>query len=154
MAEAVVGQNRDHVAGGNRTVELTGFTGRADHHEGLAVELFGDLLGFRLALEVAGFEHRALGFETGLVGGIGAQRLALGQQEVAGVAVANLYGFAHLAELGDAFKKNDVHCSVLSGSCQVLELGPEPVAVRVRAVSNSPRNRKNANGTVKRTVER
>jgi hypothetical protein len=154
MLKPLSARTCDHVAGGNRTVELTGFAGRTHDHEGLAVELLGDLLGFRLALEVAGFEHRTLGFETGLVGGIGAQRLALGQQEVAGVAVANLYGFAHLAELGDAFKKDDVHCSVLSGSCQVLELGPEPVAVRVRAVSNSPRNRKNANGTVKRTVER
>jgi hypothetical protein len=59
-----------------------------------------------------GFERCALGFETLLVGFVGAKSLAERQQVVTSEAVANLYGFAHLAELGDAFEKNDVHVSV------------------------------------------
>ena len=113
--EAFGSERLDDVASSNRAVELAGFASGADDDEGLAVELFGNRLGFRLALEVTGFERRTLGFETGLVGSVGAQCLAERQEIVAGKAVANLYGFAHLAELGDAFKKNDVHCLVLSG---------------------------------------
>ena len=69
-------------------------------------------LGFRLALEVARLELRALAFELLLVGFVGAQRLALRQQEVAGEAVLDLDGVAHLAEAGNAFEKNDFHWSV------------------------------------------
>ncbi len=71
-------------------------------------------LGFRLALEVAGFELGALAFELLLVGLVGAQRLALRQEEVAGEAVLDLDGVAHLAEAGNAFEKNDFHGLVLS----------------------------------------
>ena len=63
----------------------------------------------RLALEVARLELGALAFELLLVGFVGAQRLALRQQEVAGEAVLDLDGFAHLAEAGNAFEKNDFH---------------------------------------------
>lgn len=38
---------------------------------------------------------------------------ALRQQEVAGEAVADLHGLAHLAQSGDAFEKNDFHDRVL-----------------------------------------
>ena len=66
-------------------------------------------LGFRLALEVARLELAALAFELLLVGLVGAQRLALRQQEIAGKAVLDLDGIAHLAEAGNAFEKNDFH---------------------------------------------
>ena len=46
----------------------------------------------------------------------GAERLALRQEEVAGIAVADADDIAHLAEAGDAFEKDDLHgdspCSV------------------------------------------
>src|SRR5690606_31530895 len=82
-AEAFFRKNVGDVAGRNRTVELAGFTCRTNDDEGGAVELLGNGLGFGLALEVAGFELRALTFELLLVGFVGAQRLALGQQEIA-----------------------------------------------------------------------
>lgn len=55
--EAFGSERLDDVAGSNRTVELAGFASGADDDEGLAVELFGNLLGFRLALEVTSFER-------------------------------------------------------------------------------------------------
>ena len=84
----------------------------------LPSSVVGDLLGFRLALEVAGLELATLAFELLLVGLVGAQRLALRQQEVAGEAVLDLDGVAHLAEAGNAFEKNDFHWSV------PLQVGP------------------------------
>src|SRR5690606_7272835 len=69
---------------------------------------------FGLALEVPRLELGALALELLLVGFVGAQRLALRQQEVAGVAVLDLDGFAHLAEAGNAFEKNDIHGFFLS----------------------------------------
>ena len=97
------------VAGRDRAVELAGLAGLADDDEGLAVELRGDRCGLALALEVAGLELGALGFEAlGVVLG-GAERLALGQQEVAGIAVADADDVAHLAEAGDAFEQDHLH---------------------------------------------
>jgi hypothetical protein len=52
---------------------------------------------------------RARPFELLLVGFVGAQRLAERQQEVAGKAVLDLDGVAHLAEAGNAFEENDFH---------------------------------------------
>ena len=86
------------VAGRDRAVELPGLAGLADDDEGLAVELGGDLLGLALALEVAGLELGPLGLEALAVGLGGAERLALGQEEVAGIAVADADDVAHLAE--------------------------------------------------------
>ena len=106
------------VAGRHRAVELAGLAGLADHREALAVELFGDLRGLALQLEVAGLELRALRFEPLGVGLRGPQRLAARQQEVAGEAVAHAHALAHLAELGDAFEKNDIHgFQLLKGEC-------------------------------------
>src|SRR5690606_9740979 len=102
------------VAGRDRTVEQAGFASRAHDHEVLAVELFGNRLGFRLALKVAGLELGALAFELLLVGFVGAQGLALGQKEIAGKTVLDLDGVAHLAEARDAFEKDDFHVLVLS----------------------------------------
>ena len=78
-----------------------------------AVELGGDLLGLALGFEVAGFKLRALVLEALHVRGRRAKRLALRQQEVAGVALLDVHDLAHLAEFRDAFEKYDFH---LSGS--------------------------------------
>src|SRR5690606_12858755 len=109
-----VRQQVGNVAGRNRAVELAGLSCRAHHHEALSVEQFGDLLSFALALEVACLELRALGFELLLVCFVGAQRLALRQQEVTGKAVLDPDDVAHLAKAGNAFEKNDFHRFVLS----------------------------------------
>ena len=61
------------------------------------------------------FGARAVTLELRLVLLGGAQRLALRQQEVAGVAVAYADGLTHGAELGDALEENDVHGSVPFG---------------------------------------
>ena len=107
--EAAGGGGVGDVAGGDRAVERAAVGGGADHHEGLAVELRRDLLGLLLGLEVARLELGALGLEALEVGFGGAQRLALRQEEVAGVAVLDVDDVAHLAELGDAFEQNDLH---------------------------------------------
>ncbi len=75
-----------------------------EHDEGFAVELFSQLLGLLLAFEVARLELGLLGLETGDVGCIRAERLALGKEEVARVAFLDRHNLAHLAELGDAFE--------------------------------------------------
>src|SRR4029079_18910907 len=54
----------------------------------------------------------ALAFELLLVDLVGAQRLALRQQEVAGKTVLDLDRLAHLAQARNAFEKNDFHGSV------------------------------------------
>jgi len=123
--EAFGSQDFNDVTSSYRTVELAGFASRTDDDEGLAAESVGNGLGFRLALEVTSFERGALGFEALLVGFVGAQRLALRQQEVTSKAVANLDGFAHLAELCDAFEENDLHDPV-PFSCQYRSLKGRP----------------------------
>ena len=107
--EAAFGDRGRDVAGVDRTVEDAGLAGLAQHDEGLAVELGGDGGGFGLALQVARFELGALGLELGDVGLGGAQRLAARQKEVAGEARLHLHHVADLAELFDAFEKNDLH---------------------------------------------
>src|SRR5262245_41708426 len=112
--EALCCQQVGNVAGGNRTVELAGFACRADDNKVFAVQLFSDLLGFGLALQIAGLELSALALEFLLVGLVGAQRLALRQEEIAGKAVLDLDRFAHLTEAGNAFEKNNFHLFVPS----------------------------------------
>ena len=75
----------------------------------------GDLLvgadnfGFFLGLKVLRFQLGLLGLEGFDVAIIGAQRLALRQQEVAGVAVLDVHDLAHLAKLGHTFQKDHLH---------------------------------------------
>ena len=101
------------VAGRDRAIKLAAVAGLAQQHEGLAVELARDLFGFFLALEIARFQLRALGFEIVEVGFGRAQRLLLRQQEVAGEAVLHLHHIAHLAELFDAFEQDHLHGCLL-----------------------------------------
>ena len=75
----------------------------------LPVELVGDGLGFRFELEIARLELRSFVFEALAVGLGGAQRLALGQQEVACEAVLDGDHVAHLAEPADALEKDHLH---------------------------------------------
>ena len=82
--EAFGGQEIRDVARRDRTVELAGFASRANHHEGASIDLCGHFLGIALALEIAGFMLRPLGFEALAVGLVGTKRLSLRQKEVAG----------------------------------------------------------------------
>ena len=112
--EAAGGGGVGDVAGGDRAVEGAAVGGGANHHEGLAVELLRDLLGLAAGLEVAHLELGAVGLEALEVALGGAQRLALGQEEVAGVAVLDGDDLAHLAELGDALEEYDLHGCLLT----------------------------------------
>ncbi len=62
-----------------------------------------------LSLEIVGLELGALALEHLAVVFGGAQRFLLRQQEVAGVAVLDGDDVAHLAELADALKQDDLH---------------------------------------------
>ena len=112
--EAAGGGGVGDVAGRDRAVERAAVGGGANHHEGLAVELLRDRLGLLLQLEVAHLELGAVGLEALHVGFGGAQRLALRQEEVAGVAVLDGDDLAHLAELGDALEEYDLHDVLLT----------------------------------------
>ncbi len=90
---------------------MAGLAGLADDDERLAGEAGRDLLGLRLPLKVARLELVTLGLELLAVGIVGAQRLALRQQEIAGEAVADADDVSHLAEAGDALEKDDFHGS-------------------------------------------
>ena len=108
--EAAGGGGVGDVAGGDRAVERAAVGGGANHHEGLAVELARrPSRPPSSGLEVAGLELGAVGLEALEVGLGGAQRLALGQEEVAGVAVLDGDDLAHLAELGDPLEEYDLH---------------------------------------------
>ncbi len=72
-------------------------------------KLLGFLLGVAAARSVVGFDARAVGLEDLAVGVVGAQRLLVGEQEVAGEPVLDLHHVADGAELLDALKQNDVH---------------------------------------------
>ena len=63
------------------------------------------------------FELRATGFELRHIGRRGERRLALGQQEVAGIARTHRDAVAQVAQIGHFLQKNDVHrwASVLVG---------------------------------------
>ncbi len=103
---------RDHhcdIARRDRAEKLAGFRRLAQHHEGLAVDLSGNLLGFAAVLGIARLELLAHLLKARLVFLGRAQGLALGEQEIAGKAVFDAHGLAHLAELGDAFEQNDFH---------------------------------------------
>src|SRR5690606_10040180 len=102
-------QRLGDVAGRHRAVELAGFGGLADDDDRLALEVGGDLLGFRAAFGIAGLDRLALGLEPGAIGGIGAQCLALGQEVVAGIAVADRDLVSDTASSADAFEKDDFH---------------------------------------------
>src|SRR5690606_29088713 len=107
----------------------------AHDDEGLSVELLGDGARLLLALQIAGFQLRALRLEALAVGVRGPERLALRQQEVARIAVAHAHHVAHLADLGDAFEKNDFHGS---SPCDLEECqvdGPPPPDRRARRSS-------------------
>ena len=80
----------------------------------MAVQLLGDGFGVLLALQIVGFQLRLLGLEIFPVGLGGAQRLLLGQQEVAGEAVLDADFVAHLAQLLDPFEQNDLHGQALT----------------------------------------
>ena len=143
QGEAVGGDDFSNVAGRNRTVELTGFTSRTDDDEAFAIKLFGNGQGFILAFEILGLKLGALAFELLLVGFIGAQGLALWQQEVTGIAVLDLYNVAHLAEAANAFQKNDFHWSFLSGFTDYGLPAPGSFDTgAARDVSKRPRTRK------------
>ena len=58
---------------------------------------------------VVGFDLGAVGFEDLAVGFVGAQRLLVRQQEVAGVAVLDVHDIADPAQLLDAFEEDDFH---------------------------------------------
>jgi hypothetical protein len=115
--EAFPAQQFDDVARRNRTVELSGFAGRADRNKSHAVDFRRDRFSFRPALQIASFQVSALVFEALEVSIVGAQRLALRQQEIARETVLNADRIAHLAKFGDSFEKYDFHLGVLSFPC-------------------------------------
>ena len=86
------------------------------------MSLLANALGLLLGLEVARLELDALCLETLLVGLGGAQRLAVRQEEIAGIAVLDFDGLAHLAELRHAFEQNDFHGRLLLAGFQELSL--------------------------------
>src|SRR5262249_57846362 len=109
--EAGLGEQRRDVARRHRAVELAAFRRLAHHHEALAVEL-GRYF-FRLAplSKVARLEvglHR-LEARAVLLGG--AERLAFGEQEIAGVTVLDTDDVTHLAEPADALQQDHFHFS-------------------------------------------
>ena len=97
------------VATGDRTVQVTGFTGLTDHDVGLAVDLVGDLLCFGLVLLVALLDGGAVEFERFEVGRGRATSLVARQQVVTSEAVLDGDDVADGAEVLDAFQQNDLH---------------------------------------------
>ena len=92
-------------------------------------------LALALELEVARLEVGPLGLELLLVRLGRAQRLAARQQEIAGEAVLDFDGFAHVAELGDAFEQNDFHD--VSPFSAMFGLGVGRTAARTRSRVNA-----------------
>jgi hypothetical protein len=74
----------------------------------LALRLRGGQLGGGLL-----FQFDALGFELGLVGLGGTAGLAVGDQEVARVAVTHLHDLAQVAQVHDFLEQDDLHGDVL-----------------------------------------
>src|SRR5262249_21356016 len=110
--KTLVGHQRGDVAWRHRAVKLAAFGRLAQYREVLAVELLGDLLGLALELEVARLELDLHGLEARLVLLGGAQRLATGEEEIAGKAVLDAHDLAHLAELADTFEQDHFHCQI------------------------------------------
>ena len=112
--EARLGGGIGRVTGGDGPIQRAGVGCGTDDHKGLAVQLVGDFLGLclgfgvlRLQLDLAALERLDVGVRR-------AQRLALRQQEVAGIAVLDVHDLAHLAQLGHAFQQNDLHRQFLT----------------------------------------
>ena len=99
--DAVSGERGDDVARGHRAVKLAGFGSLTQHGERLAFQLRHQLVGVALGDEVARLEVGAHRLELALVVLGRAQRLALRQQEIAGIAVAHFHDVADLAEAAD-----------------------------------------------------
>src|SRR5690606_14702237 len=97
------------VANVDRAVKLAGVRRGTNEHELGAVDIGAGLGGFVASRGVLGFEPLAIGFEDLAVGFVGAQRLLVRQQEVAGVAVLDGDHVADRAELLDAFEQDDFH---------------------------------------------
>jgi hypothetical protein len=110
---ALDGKLLGNVAGGNRTVELAHFASLTDDDDDLTVKLLGNAAGGCLGLLVTLFNCGALGAELFEIALCGAQCLAAWQEEVAGIAVLDADDIAELAEIWNAFEKNNVHGSVL-----------------------------------------
>ena len=89
--------------------QVAGFAGLAEQDEAFAVKRLAGFFGFGARGGVALFKIGALGLEFFQIRFRGAQRLVLGQQKVAGVAVFDLYDIADGAEIFDALKKYDLH---------------------------------------------
>jgi hypothetical protein len=151
-AEAFGGQEVGNVAGRDRSVKLTGFAGRTDDDEILAVKAFGHFRRGGLALGIARFDVLALGLEPGPVGIVGPECAAGRQQIVAGEPVLDGDFVADGAELGDAFQQNDFHdlisfvqccCQVEAGGVPDGGLGPPPGETGMgRAVAKRPAKKK------------
>ncbi len=85
----------------------------ADQDDLLALDIGRQLFGFAALVGIVRFDLCAVGLEDLLVGLVGAQRLLVGQQEVAGVTVLDGNDIADAAELFDAFEQNDIHGQML-----------------------------------------
>jgi hypothetical protein len=83
--------------------------GLADQLDAGALDAFRVALSDRAALGILGFDAFAIALEHLAVGLVGAQRLAVRQQVVAGVAVLHADHVADGAELFDAFEQDDIH---------------------------------------------
>src|SRR5690606_10217722 len=101
------------IARRNRAIELARVAGLANRRELLAVELLGDRLGFLLELEVARLELNAPLLELLHVLLGGAQRLVLGQEVIAGIAVLHVDDVTHLAETADTLQQDNLHDGLL-----------------------------------------
>ena len=123
--EARPAQRLGHIAAGDRAVELARLAGLAEDHHRHAVELGGHRFRFGAALQVGGLKLGALALEIGEVFLGRAQRLALRQQIVAGVAGPDPDGIAHLAQVLDTLQKNDFHRSQ-SRSMQTRPIDDQP----------------------------
>ena len=97
------------VACRHRPIELPGFAGLADNDDAHAIDTGRDLGGLLAALLVALLYVLAFGLEALAVGFGGAERLALGQKEVTGVAVAHVDFVADMAVATHALEQNDFH---------------------------------------------
>jgi hypothetical protein len=99
----------DDVARGHRAVKLPGVRRLANQLYGFSIDALGRLFRISAALGVFRLDARPIGFEQLAIGIVGAKRLLIGQQIVAGKAVLELDHVADAAELFDAFEQDDVH---------------------------------------------
>ena len=117
-------QRLGDIAGANRAVELPGVRRLADQLDELAVDVLGRLLGVGPLLGIVGLDALAAGFEQFAVAVVGAQRLFVGQQVIAGKAVLDPDHIADGAEVLDPLKQNDFHVErSLISRCRVAGRG-------------------------------